>query len=46
VADGLARGSLDEALDELVEALLRHADAKIGDDLALVLIEHDTRAGS
>lgn len=46
VADGLARGTLDEALDELVAALLRHADAQIGDDLALVLIEHQARAGS
>lgn len=46
VADGLARGSLDEALDELVAALLRHADAEIGDDLALVLIEHQGRPTS
>ncbi len=46
VADGLSRGSLDEALDELVDSLVRHADEGIGDDLAIVLIEPATRVRS
>lgn len=39
-ADQLADGSLDQALDHLIENLLHHSGSNLGDDLALVLTEH------
>jgi sigma-B regulation protein RsbU (phosphoserine phosphatase) len=39
-ATDLRDGSLDQALDRLVARLVRHAGARVGDDLALVLAEH------
>ncbi|WP_193613040.1 PP2C family protein-serine/threonine phosphatase [Nocardioides lijunqiniae] len=39
-AEELADGSLDQALDHLVDQLLLHAGTHVDDDLALVLTEH------
>ncbi|MCD4532993.1 serine/threonine-protein phosphatase [Nocardioides sp. cx-169] len=39
-ADDLSRGSLEQALDHLVDELLQHAGTQVDDDLALVLTEH------
>ena len=39
-APGLLQGSLDDALDRLLERLRAHAGQRIDDDVALVLVEH------
>lgn len=39
-ARALSQGTLDEALEHLLQRLPDHAGARIADDLALVLVEH------
>lgn len=41
VAPRLAQGSLDQALDRLISQLLRHGGDEVGDDMALVLTQHN-----
>ncbi|MEJ7833565.1 MAG: PP2C family protein-serine/threonine phosphatase [Nocardioides sp.] len=45
VAPRLAQGSLDQALDRLISQLLRHGGDEVGDDMALVLTQHNGQAG-
>jgi hypothetical protein len=42
----LSTGSLDYALDGLLGQLVDHAGYQINDDMALVLVEHQTRRPS
>lgn len=44
VAPGLASGTVDEALDELLQAIRRHVPhGDLDDDLAVILLEHVAR---